>query len=295
MVSYWGVRIGTGGEFIEPARKGNYIAMGWNSLKDLSWMIKTNEEADSIRKKLELLYKKTYREGNKYQRGINVGQIFKFVKDIRKGDYVLVPNSATRTVLIGKVDGDYYFQKKRRDDCDYKHRRKVEWIKEVSRDVMSQSLKNSMGSLLTVFKLKYSDEEIQSLVKGIPYDIPLQKEYTSKQKEESIVGETINFRGLVYAPINEQGVVFLFSKVHKDLQIEIEEIKQGFPDAVGRVRTGKGFARRSIEFEFKSSGYDHLPQKCDILVCWEHDWQDCPQDIEVIELKSVIKGLKSQE
>lgn len=36
-------------------------------------------------------------------------------------------------------------------------------------------------------------------------------------KEDSIVGELINFRGLVYSPINEQGVVILeYSKHFKE-------------------------------------------------------------------------------
>ena len=59
--------------------------------------------------------------------------------------------------------------------------------------------------------------------------IPVQeRKYHEKEKEDSIVGEVINFRGLVYSPINEQGVVFLFGKLSKDLNIEIEEIQQGF-------------------------------------------------------------------
>jgi len=35
--------------------------------------------------------------------------------------------------------------------------------------------------------------------------------------DRSIVGDIINFRGLVYAPLNENGVVFLFGKVAEDL------------------------------------------------------------------------------
>lgn len=35
--------------------------------------------------------------------------------------------------------------------------------------------------------------------------------------EQSLVGDLINFRGLVYSPLNENGVVFLFGKVAEDL------------------------------------------------------------------------------
>ena len=44
-------------------------------------------------------------------------------------------------------------------------------------------------------------------------------------EDDSIVGDLINFRGLVYAPLNENGVVFLFGKVMEDLNMYIEEIK----------------------------------------------------------------------
>lgn len=111
-------------------------------------------------------------------------------------------------------------------------------------------------------------------------------------KNHSLVGDLINFRGLVYSPLNENGVIFLFGKVTKDLNMYIEEIKPGFPDCVARRFTGRGWEKVRIEFEYKSSSFvehKHDPSQCDILVCWEHDWADCP--LEVIELREEIKGL----
>jgi hypothetical protein len=43
------------------------------------------------------------------------------------------------------------------------------------------------------------------------------------KEDRSIVGSLINFRGLVYSPVNEQGVVFLFGRVLDDLNMYIEE------------------------------------------------------------------------
>jgi hypothetical protein len=111
-------------------------------------------------------------------------------------------------------------------------------------------------------------------------------------QEKSIVGNLINFRGLVYSPINENGVIFLFGKIAGDLNMYVEEIKPGFPDCIGRRFTGKGWERVSIEFEYVSHNFyahKHDHKKCDIIVCWTHNWTDCP--IEVIELREVIKGL----
>lgn len=108
--------------------------------------------------------------------------------------------------------------------------------------------------------------------------------------EESVVGDLINFRGLVYAPINENGVVFLFGKVVEEFNMYIEEIKPGFPDCIARRFIGKGWKRVRIEFEHQSKNFllhGHNPDDCDIIVCWEHNWKECT--LEVIELKSEIK------
>jgi hypothetical protein len=291
MARFWVVRV-SGGEFVEACKKGKYVAIGWNELGDLSWLLDPKIAATDAKKKLYTLYGKKLKKWheNKKQKQTSTAQIYRFVREMNIGDFVLSP-TAKRTLLIGKIIGNYYPAHKQKDNCRYKQRRQVEWIKEISRDDMSQRLRNSLSAHLTVFKLTGHDEEINALIEGRKLDIGLEKKYAERAEEESVVGEVINFRGLVYAPINEQGVIFLFSKVNRELNIEIEEIKTGFPDAIGRVKTRRGYARRTIEFEYKSSNYDHLPEKCDILVCWEHDWSECPEDIEVISLKDVIKEL----
>jgi len=112
--------------------------------------------------------------------------------------------------------------------------------------------------------------------------------------DKSVVGDLINFRGLVYAPLNENGVVFLFGKVVEDLNMYVEEVKPGFPDCIARRFTGKGWERVRVEFEHRSSAFQahgHDASGCDVIVCWEHDWPDCP--IEVIELRDLIKGLEN--
>jgi len=112
--------------------------------------------------------------------------------------------------------------------------------------------------------------------------------------EKSVVGDLINFRGLVYAPINENGVIFLFGKVADDLNMYIEEIKPGYPDCIGRRYNGKGWEKVAIEFEYKSSNFKqhkHDPKDCNIIICWENDWKDCP--LEIIELKTEILDMEN--
>ena len=108
--------------------------------------------------------------------------------------------------------------------------------------------------------------------------------------QKSIVGDPLNFDGLQYAPINEQGVVFLFGKLHNEIGIIIEAIQAGFPDAKGRKKQQRGWEEVAIEFEYRSSNFEahkHPVEKCDMIICWIHDWNECP--IEVVELKSIVE------
>lgn len=106
-----------------------------------------------------------------------------------------------------------------------------------------------------------------------------------------VVGERIDLPILNYAPLNEMGVILLFGYYLKDLGFShLEEIRAGFPDAIGMQKIDdKRYRRVRIEFEFHSRSFqlhNHPLEGCDIIVCWEHDWKDCP--IEVIELKSAL-------
>jgi len=116
-----------------------------------------------------------------------------------------------------------------------------------------------------------------------------------EKSSKSFVGSPINFRGLIYSPINEQGVVYLFGLVAEDLNIRVESIQQGYPDCTGIKYLGKGkWERVRIEFEYKSSSFDHDPTGCDIVVCWEDDLNDEEKKskrldkLEIKELKSII-------
>ncbi|MCM8794054.1 MAG: hypothetical protein NC898_06320 [Candidatus Omnitrophica bacterium] len=107
-----------------------------------------------------------------------------------------------------------------------------------------------------------------------------------------MVGKPIHYGGLVYAPINELGIVLLFGMIFEEIGIIVEEIKSGFPDATIRRFNGRGWTKELVEFEYKSSQYKqhrHPINGCDIIVCWDHDWPESP--LEVIELSHLIKLL----
>ncbi len=122
-------------------------------------------------------------------------------------------------------------------------------------------------------------------------------------KHSHVVGDLINFRDMVYGPAEENGVIFLFSKITNDLGIKIASIQKHFPDAeaIRYGKDGKGY-RVFIEFEYQSSDFprhNHLEEMkkgkpCDLIVCWEHDWKECPKEIEVLELRELLKQLPQE-
>jgi len=114
-----------------------------------------------------------------------------------------------------------------------------------------------------------------------------------------VFGPHMNFRGLRHEPVNEQGVVFLFGMVAQELGYSVEALQAGYPDCQAKFRIRGGLWKQArIEFEFESRNFKthgHDPNNCDVIVCWKHNWQDCPSNLKVVELSSIIKTLPTGE
>lgn len=114
-----------------------------------------------------------------------------------------------------------------------------------------------------------------------------------EKSDKKTYGDFISFRGLQHAPVNEQGVVFLFGMIAFELGFVVESVQSGYPDCEAKRRIGKDkWQRIFIEFEYRSSHFKdhgHDVKNCDLIICWENNWNDCP--IEVIELKKEILSL----
>ncbi len=173
-MQYWIVRAGEGGKYIDEFLKHNIIAIGWDKIK--------NAKASKSRADVEKLYKRAYGKESKPAISTNTGQFWCFLGEMQKGDIVLTPNSLTRTVHIGIVKSDYSYGTKKLGDMPYKHRRKVSWQKEVSRDVFHSDMKNSIGSTLTVFNISKYSKEIDSVLYGSTTGMPQPTQATEYQR-----------------------------------------------------------------------------------------------------------------
>ena len=147
-------------------------------------------------------------------------------------------------------------------------------------------------------RLKFTDTKSNHEITQPPIGPPTQ---SKKGMEEMIkveiaeFGELIDFRGLRHAPINENGVIYLFGMVSHEIGFMVEAVHAAFPDCEAKRRIDENrYQRVRIKFEYKSSdfksqGYDFAG--ADMIVCWINDWPDCP--LEVLELRSAIDKLES--
>jgi hypothetical protein len=126
---------------------------------------------------------------------------------------------------------------------------------------------------------------------------PSCKTWPAPRRDRPICGDPTPFPWLRHEPLNEQGVVLLFGMLAKDLGFLIENVQKGFPDCEAKRQVGPDrWQRVRIEFEYESKNFRdhrHPASGCDLLVCWRHNWDDCPAQIEILELSRVIKSLPS--
>jgi len=120
-----------------------------------------------------------------------------------------------------------------------------------------------------------------------------------KLEDRPTYGDPIDFRGLRHEPVNESGVIFLFGMVARELGYYVEAMQAGYPDCEAKRQIAPGkWQRVKIEFEYESRNFrdhGHAPDRCDIIVCWLHNWPDCPEHLEVVELKDVIQQLAKSD
>jgi hypothetical protein len=109
-----------------------------------------------------------------------------------------------------------------------------------------------------------------------------------------LMGPPAKLKGLGHEPVNEMGVVFLFGMIAHLLGFVVEALQMGFPDCLAKLEVEPGrWQHVRIEFEFESRKFRehrHDPAQCDMIVCWRHNWRECPPQIQVLELSRVLAG-----
>jgi restriction system protein len=216
MSNIWLVRAGEGGRLIEEFAKG-YVAVGWYELGDTS-SIKSQSQ-------LRKHYIKNY--PNESQGAINLGfsMFYKFHSVIKQGDKILTYDTKSREYLVGTITGEYEY--KPNVVGDYPHIRNVKWEGRVSRDDISASSKNSLGSIGTLFSV---NEDVWSDIKEALSGKREIKDEVRKEEETSRLEE-------IRKEIKEKAHEFIKDKI---LELSPEDME----NLVAAILRGMGYRTR---------------------------------------------------
>ena len=92
---------------------------------------------------------------------------------------------------------------------------------------------------------------------------------------------------------SEDMVIFRFGQIYRFLGLHgflFKDEGKGELDAVAYLDSEAKEEVR-IEFELNSSNFirpGHDADKCDLLVCYEHDWREAPGNIDIFDFKSLF-------
>lgn len=153
MAQAWMIRAGKGGRYLEDFKNANRIAIGWNDMGDLSAY---PTDAD-----LRSAYIDHYGNAKPGRTAMAVATIRKFRDEISPGDTVVSYATERREYLIGRVTGTYEHLSPEEEVGTFAHTHRVEWLGTVSRDLLSQIARYSLGSIQTMFSI--SEEVLQEL------------------------------------------------------------------------------------------------------------------------------------
>jgi hypothetical protein len=113
--------------------------------------------------------------------------------------------------------------------------------------------------------------------------------------DRPLLGPPTDLPALSHEPINEMGVVLLFGMLAQTLGFIVESVQMGFPDCEAKIEVEPGrWQRVRIEFEYESRkfrSHHHDPRQCDFIVCWRHNWSNCPPNLQVLDLSAVVRSL----
>ncbi|WP_404469253.1 restriction endonuclease [Sutcliffiella horikoshii] len=179
MTKWWMIRAGDHNELI-PVWKDKFIAsIGWPKLGNPK-QYKTKDEM--IAKASAV-----FAESKPNSRSSWVSQVWRFSREIKKGDRVITYHREKREYMVGTVLEPHFYDEAVGDQA-YPNNIKVEWEEvTVERDLLSQAAKNSLGSVLTVFRVDEWGNEIENLIEH-PFSDP---KPTDEVEEDEIIEDLV--------------------------------------------------------------------------------------------------------
>lgn len=143
--SVWMIRAGEGASMVEQCIEGGYIGVGFGQEIFAAMPTKTRRED------LAAAFRAAHPDWSENKVANSVGQLFRFLVDVKTGDEVVTGDPARRLYYLGTIEGEPEFVAKAVDALPF--RRRVKWVRKALRDELSVETRNTLGAIQTLFKL----------------------------------------------------------------------------------------------------------------------------------------------
>ena len=165
MKKYYRIMLGDSSNFEESYKKC-MIGIDFLSQVDLSnesdGEFSDDNSWRTFNKKYIPIYKQMTGNKSNTSSGLACAKLWTIRFNISKGDIILAPNRKGY-YYIGEVISDYIYD----INFTYPHFRKVKWLGKISRNIISNSLKNSMGATHALINITKFKDEVESLIESI--------------------------------------------------------------------------------------------------------------------------------
>lgn len=160
--SYYRVMLGRQSAHVAECLAGGFIGTDFEIHQDLSGQLP--EEWRQFNAAFIPVFLANRPDKSRIAAGLACGALWTVSKGIRTGDVVLCPDGTGR-YHVGEVQGGYTYA----PGQVLPHRRPVKWLPMViDRAAMSEPLRNSTGSLLTVANISEYHQEIEQFLAALP-------------------------------------------------------------------------------------------------------------------------------
>lgn len=194
-VTLWGIHAGMTGDADSLFLNKNCVAVGWVKMGDLS-VLAADREAFKAR------VAEVYPEFKPGAIPNSAGQLYRFVHEMKPGDWVAYPSKRDKKIHLGEVVGGYLYDPK--TEPGYPNVRAVKWLRAVPRTQFSQGALYEIGSAMSLFQIKNYADEFRAAIEGKAVSAP------PVAQDESVAA--------VAEEIEENTRVFVLKKLSQELK-----------------------------------------------------------------------------
>jgi predicted Mrr-cat superfamily restriction endonuclease len=145
------------GKYVNYFLRGGYAAIGWEIERDLSGLTSIEE--------IRTVYEEIHPTQKPIIADQQIGQITRFLFELKSGDYVITPTSDTEQIYYGVVEPEpAYYYNQRQDGCPYPHRKRVRWnINPIKTGEFPDAFQTGLRSLMTVFAIPHKESFLETI------------------------------------------------------------------------------------------------------------------------------------